>query len=121
MFGLKQSNVQGTSFANGTMWLKVFVLWHGLYIAPLGMIFCISQSYTRLSIYTKFHTIWTNIFGTSFVKHQIGQYGVGEARVSLLCCIWLKIGVSWSFGMVPMCVKFHSHWTHIASTCFTMW
>src|SRR3954469_16011051 len=22
--------------------------------------------------------------------------------------------------MVHMCVKFHSHWTHIASTCFTM-
>ena len=20
-----------------------------------------------------------------------------------------------------MCIKFHSHWTHIASTCFTMW
>src|SRR3954467_3122531 len=23
--------------------------------------------------------------------------------------------------MVHMCVKFHSHWTQIASTCFTMW
>src|SRR3954466_10096169 len=23
--------------------------------------------------------------------------------------------------MVNMCAKFHSHWTHIASTCFTMW
>src|SRR3954471_21680646 len=23
--------------------------------------------------------------------------------------------------MVHMCVQFHSHWTHIASTCFTMW
>src|SRR3954464_5121936 len=23
--------------------------------------------------------------------------------------------------MVDMCIKFHSHWTHIASTCFTMW
>src|SRR3954465_1864161 len=23
--------------------------------------------------------------------------------------------------MVHMCAKFHSHWTHIDSTCFTMW
>src|SRR3954469_12181212 len=35
--------------------------------------------------------------------------------------IFLKIGVLALFGMVHMCIKFHSHWTHIASTCFTMW
>src|SRR3954468_14297041 len=81
-FGLKQTKVQGTCFVNGTMWLKVFVLGCGLYIAPLGMIFCIAQSYTRMSMYAKFHLIWINIFGTSFVKHQIGQNGVGEASIT---------------------------------------
>src|SRR3954469_14121205 len=81
-FGLQQNNVHGTSFVNGTMWLKVFVLCHGLYIAPLSIIFCIAQSYNRMSTHTKFHSIWVNIFSTSFVKHQIGQYGVGEASIS---------------------------------------
>src|SRR3954464_12639477 len=81
-FGLQQNNVQGTSFVNGTMWLKVFVLCHGLYIAPLSMIFCIAQSYHRMSMNAKLHSIWINIFGTSFVKHQIGQYGVGEASIT---------------------------------------
>src|SRR3954467_10099923 len=85
------------------------------------MIFRISQSYTRMSMYTKFHSIWINIFGTSFVKHQIGQYGVGEVSISLDFWIWLKLCVLELFGMVHMCVKFHSHWIHIASTCFTMW
>ena len=41
-FGLKQSNVNGTCFVNGIMRQKVFVMWHVLYIAPLGMIFCIA-------------------------------------------------------------------------------
>ena len=31
-----------------------------------------------------------------------------------------KICVAWLFGMVHMCIKFHSHCTYIASTCFTM-
>ena len=72
-FGLKINNVHGTSFANVAMLQKVFVLWCGLYVAPLGMIFFTAQSYTRIRMYTKFHLIWTNIFGTSFVKHQMGQ------------------------------------------------
>src|SRR4051794_35348257 len=72
-FGLNQSNVQGTSFANDTMLQKVLMLYHGLYIAPLGIIFFIAQSYTRMSMYAKFGLIWTNICGTSFVKHKIGQ------------------------------------------------
>src|SRR3954469_629486 len=55
------------------------------------------------------------------IMHQIGQYGVGEAIISLDCWNYLKIGVLGLFGMFHMCVKFHSHWTHIASTCFTMW
>src|SRR4051812_41753272 len=80
-FGLKPNNVHGTCFANGTRWLKVFVLCHGLYIAPLSMIFCIAQSYNRMSMYIKFHSIWVNIFSTSFVKHQMGQSGVGEASI----------------------------------------
>ena len=41
-FGLKQTNVHGTSFVNGIMWQQVFVMCYGLYIAHLGMIFCIS-------------------------------------------------------------------------------
>src|SRR3954463_14705697 len=98
------------------MWLKVFVLGSGLYIAPLGMIFFIAQSYARMSMYAKFHLIWINICGTSFVKHQIGQYGVGEAIISLDCWNWLKFGLLGLLVMVNMCVKFHSHWTHIAST-----
>src|SRR3954463_13792205 len=74
-----------------------------------------------MSMYTKFGLIWIIIYGTSFVKDQMGQYGVGEASISLDCWVWLKIGVLRLFGMVNMCAKFHSHWTHIASTCFTMW
>src|SRR3954471_9008804 len=74
-----------------------------------------------MSMHAKFHSIWIDICGTSFVKHQLGQNGVGEASISLDCWIWLKIGVLRLFGMVNMCAKFHSHWTHIASTCFTMW
>src|SRR3954468_24211912 len=85
------------------------------------MIFCIAQSYARMSMYAKFHLIWIIICGTSFVKHKMGQYGVGEASISFYYCNWLKIGVLGLFGMFNMCVKFHSHWTHIASTCFTMW
>ena len=34
--------------------------------------------------------------------------------------IWMKFGVALLFGMVHMSIKFHSHWTYIASTCFTM-
>src|SRR3954466_12837981 len=74
-----------------------------------------------MSMYAKFHIIWINIFGTSFVKHQIGQYGVGEASISFFYWNWLNIGVLGLYGMVPMCVKFHSYWTHIAITFFTMW
>ena len=80
-FGLKASKFAHTSFANGIMLQKVFVLWCGLYIAPIGMIFCIAQSYTRMIMCTKFGLIWINIFGTSSVKHQIGQNGVGEASI----------------------------------------
>src|SRR4051794_16451088 len=85
------------------------------------MRFCIAQSYARMSVYTKFGLIWINIFGTSFVKHQHGSYCIGETSITWVYCIWLKIGVLGLFGMVNMCAKFHSHWTHRASTCFTMW
>ena len=81
-FGLKQNNVHGTCFVNGTMLQKVLVLGCGFYIAPLSMIFCRAQSYIGISVYTRFHIIWSNIFGTSFVKHQIGQNGVGEASIT---------------------------------------
>src|SRR4051812_22812096 len=33
----------------------------------------------------------------------------------------MKFYVAWLSSMVHMCIKYHSHWTHIASTCFTMW
>ena len=72
-FGLKQSNVNGTSFVNGTLLWKVFVMWHGLYIAPLSIIFCIAQSYTRMIMCTKFGLIWSRLASTSFTNVQLDQ------------------------------------------------
>src|SRR3954469_25373275 len=74
-----------------------------------------------MSMCTKFGLIWINISGTSFVKHQHGSDCIGETSITWVYWIWLKICVLGLFGMVNMCAKFHSHWTHIASTCFTMW
>src|ERR1041384_3420588 len=51
---------------------------------------------------------------------QCDQYCKVEASITSGGWIWLKVGVARLFGMVHMCVNFHSHWTHIASTCFTM-
>src|SRR4051812_4277839 len=85
------------------------------------MIFFIAQSYTRMSVYTKFHLIWIKLDSTSFTNVQLDQNGKVDARLAYDWWNWLTIGVAWLFGMVHMCIKFHSHWTHIASTCFTMW
>ena len=81
-FGIKMINVHGTSFANAPWRLNVFVLVCGLYIAPLGMIFCIAQSYTRMSMYTKFHLIWSKLASTSFVNVQLDQKCNVEASIS---------------------------------------
>src|ERR1043165_54116 len=99
---------------------KVFVMCHGLYIAHLGMIFCITLSYTRMSVYTKFGLIWIRLASTSFTKVQLDQKCKVDASLTYGGWNWLKFGVAWLFGMVHMFVKFHSHWTHTASTCFTM-
>ena len=56
-FGLNGIKFAYTSFAIVAMLQKVFVLGCGLYMAPLGMMFCIAQSYTRMSVYTKFGLI----------------------------------------------------------------
>ena len=119
-FGLKQSNAPGTSFLNGIMWLQVFVLWCGLYIAFLSMIFCRAQSYIGISVYTKFGLIWNRLASTFFTKVQLDQKCKVGASLTSGGWIWLKFCVAWLFGMVHMCIKFHSHWTYRASTCFTM-
>src|ERR1043165_8821680 len=99
---------------------KVFVMCHGLYIAHLGMIFCITLSYTRMSVYTKFGLIWIKLASSSFTKVQLDKKCKVDASLTYVWCNWLKFCVAWLFGMVHMCIKFDSHWTHIASTCFTM-
>ena len=62
-----------TPFANVAMLQKVFVLGCGLYMAPLGMIFFISLSYTSMSMCTKFHLIWIKLASTSFTNVQLDQ------------------------------------------------
>ena len=81
-FELKIYNTHSTSFVNGTMLQKVFVLWCGLYIAPLGMIFCIVQSYTSMSVYTKFGFIWIKLANTSFKNVQLDQKCKVEASLA---------------------------------------
>ena len=113
--------MQGTSFVNGTLWQQVFVLWCGLYIALLGMIFFIALLYTGVSVHTKFGVIWIKVASTSFTKVQLDQNCKVDASITSGGWIGLRFGVAWLFGMVLMCINFHSQWTHIASTCFTMW
>ena len=72
-------------------------------------------------MYNKFGVIWIKLASTSCTKVQLDQNCKGNASLTYGWCNWLKIGVAWLFGMVHMCIKFHSHWTNIASTCFTMW
>ena len=72
-FGAKQIKFAHTSFANVAMLQKVFVLVCGLYIDPLGMIFCIARSYTRMSVYTKSGLIWIKLASTSFTNVQLDQ------------------------------------------------
>src|ERR1044071_2049341 len=74
-----------------------------------------------MSMYTEFHLIWSRIASTSFRNGQLDQTCKVGASLAQVWWNWLKFGVAWLFGMVHMCIKFHSHWTHIASTCFTMW
>ena len=52
-------------------------------------------------------------------KAQNGPETCSEAGLTLACGIGLKFCVAGSFVMVHMCVKFHGHWTNLASTCFT--
>ena len=81
---------------------------------------CRAQSYTRMIMFTKFGLIWSRLASTSFTNVQLDQNCKVDASLTQGRQNWLKIGVAWLFGMVHMCIKFHSHWTHIASTCFTM-
>src|SRR3954466_14158040 len=85
------------------------------------MIFCVAQSYTRMIMCTKFGLIWIKLASTSFTKVQLDQKCKVDASLTYGGWIWLTFGVAWLFGMVHMCIKFHSHWTHLASTWFTMW
>src|SRR3954468_1015376 len=100
---------------------QVFVLWCGLYIALLGMIFCIALLYTGVSVHTKFGVIWINVTSTCFTKVHLDQNCKVDSSITSGGWIGMKFGVAWLYGMVHMCINFHSHWTHIASTCFTMW
>ena len=93
----------------------------GLYRACLSLIFCITLLYIGLSVHTKFGVIWSWLASTCFTKVQLDQKCKVEASITSGGWIGLKFGVAWLFGMVHMCINFHSHWTHIASTCFTMW
>src|SRR4051812_12693100 len=69
----------------------------------------------------KFQLIWSRLASTSFTNVQLDQKCKVDAGLTLAWWNWLKIGVLGLFGMVHIFIKFHSHWTHIASTCFTMW
>src|SRR3954462_4321459 len=84
------------------------------------MIFCRALLYTGVSVHTKFGLIWSWLASTCFTKVQLDQKCKVVASITSGGCNWLKFGVAWSFVMVHMCINFHSHWTHIASTCFTM-
>ena len=57
-------------------------MWCWLYIAPLGMIFCIAQSYTRMSVYTKFELIWSRLASTSFINAQLDLNSKVDARLA---------------------------------------
>ena len=72
-------------------------------------------------MHTKFGLIWSRLASTSFTKIQLDQECKVDASLSSGGWNWMKFGVAWFLGMVHMCINFHSHWTHIASTCFTMW
>ena len=74
-----------------------------------------------MSVYTKFGLIWIKLASTSFRKVQLDQKCKVDASLTYVWWNWLKFGVAWLFGMVHTCIKFHSNWTQIASTCFTMW
>src|SRR3954471_219352 len=85
------------------------------------MIFCRALLYTWMSVHTKFGLIWSWLASTFFTKVQLDQKCKVDASITYGGWNWMKFGVAWSFGMVHMFINFHSHWTHIASTCFTMW
>ena len=74
-----------------------------------------------MSVYTKFGVIWSWLASTCFTKVQLDQKRNIDVSITSSGWIWMKFGVAWLFGMVLMCINFHSHWTHIAITCFTMW
>ena len=73
-----------------------------------------------MSVHTKFGVIWTCLASTCFTKVQLDQNCNVDASITSGGWIGLIFGVAGLFGMVHMCINFHSHWTHIASTCFTM-
>src|ERR1043165_3113863 len=85
------------------------------------MIFCTALSYLGTSVYTKFGIIWSWLASTCFTMVQLDQNCKVDASITSGGWIWLKFGVAGLYGMVHMCINFHSHWTYIASTCFTMW
>ena len=85
------------------------------------MIFCRAQSYARMSVHTMFGIIWSWLASTCFTKVQLDLNCKVDASLASGGWIGLKFGVAGLFGMVHMCINFHSQWTHIASTCFTMW
>src|ERR1043165_8100940 len=85
------------------------------------MTFWRAQSYARMSVHTKFGVIWSWLASTCFTKVQLDQKCKVDATITSAGWIELQFGMAWLFGMVSMCINFHSQWTHIASTCFTMW
>src|SRR3954469_2248314 len=74
-----------------------------------------------MSVYTKFGLIWIKLVSTSFTNVQLDLNCKVDSSLTSGGWNWLKFCVAWLFCMVHMCIKFDSHWTHIASTCFTMW
>ena len=70
---------------------------------------------------TKFHFNWSNISGTPFANAHLDQECKVEASLTLAWLNGLKFGVLGLFGVRHKCAKFHGHWTHLASTCFTRW
>src|SRR4051812_25369414 len=95
-------------------------MWCGLYIALMDMIFFISLLYTRVSVHTRFGLIWSWLDSTCFTKVQLDQKCKVDASITSGGWIVLKFGVAWLFRTVHMCTNFHSQWTYIASTCFTL-
>ena len=78
-------------------------------MAPMNMIFCRAQSYASMSVHTNFGVIWIKLAGTCFTKVQLDLNCKVDTSLASGGWNWMKFGVAWLFGMVHMCIKFHSH------------